>query len=48
MEKKRINYARSAGRGRDERPFSLREGGGGVKGGGQKREREEAEGRGEG
>lgn len=26
MEKKRINYDRSAGRGRDERPFRLREG----------------------
>ena len=31
MEKKRINYARSAGRGRDERPFSLREGRGGER-----------------
>lgn len=41
MEKKRINYARSAGRGRDERPFSLREGRGG-----KGRRAEEGEGRG--
>ena len=41
MEKKRINYARSAGRGRDERPFSLR-----GEGESEGRRVEEGEGRG--